>query len=867
MPSVISNNVQKKRKNCYASAPTLDLTLITNGEEANTLLDGQGNLIKAGIEAPTVAPTISDNSAGNLTEDKWITYRYVYAASSKYPFVENTTAAGGSVAPRSNPSPRSSAFQIAGGAPTGNRKLNVTIPKSTRSDIDEIWVYRTADFDTQVLAETAGDAGQMFYLGSIENDRVAGTVIYVDNSAIAGGEQLEFDNFTAPTTALCVYFDPYFYAIGNFPLAIEVTLGATAIITIVDSTLKWFPGRDKFFIKLVGITSGGFDDFGTFYFQYLTSTTAQLTTDQEGDDVAVIPYTGVTRATIYSYATTLYRSKRRNPFGWGEVVTIGTSIVSRTWAFKIGGGYATSMATIPNNPLLKIDLINPSKCYLLNLKIQEQATFKGSLRTISEAYISTIQSAQFATITSRNQPVLWGIDLKQQCIVECDGNSQVPIGNEVFLSLQDSAQHEDEVLYYHGVYDPFTECSFLWVKIGDGPNITHCIYQHAPSGQWGTMLDFDLSASVAIEDPVTNETLILGGDTAGNFGQILNRFKFTNWLSGNTQMTAPMVETSYKAIEYVIEKTLSVSSDDHLSFFVFYSADAANTLTSIFCYIDVGNTGAPPPSESNNYDLVLKIVSTLGDNVNVFAASFQSAVSLNGSVDSIVNCIISVFNPEEITLTSKYDSSETAPAFDPQNSNLSDVVSDSYIPGGKSVLIEGSLAFQSVIGGWIFVETGDRGKSGFWGRIIYRDNLLLYLDTVYGDFVEVFADSQANLQVFSGLIECRFFKSFDLQKMDENKSIKEVWLAAQNALEFSSGEFPRYPQKLMWLFHKQLSETPDVLVIPNQDKDVSGASPIDAFFVSLKDVPSNPFKTFGMSVVQRGSEDFTIFNMSLKGNG
>ena len=105
--TIISSAVQKRVKDSYASSPVLGLTVRANGEEGVKVLDYRGTMYPAYLVAPTVAPTVADSGAGNLTNGQYIAYVYCYAATTAFPFVENANSMGGSIAPRSNPGPAS----------------------------------------------------------------------------------------------------------------------------------------------------------------------------------------------------------------------------------------------------------------------------------------------------------------------------------------------------------------------------------------------------------------------------------------------------------------------------------------------------------------------------------------------------------------------------------------------------------------------------------------------------------------------------------------------------------------------------------------------------------------------------------------
>src|SRR5688572_1798806 len=150
MPSIIATGGQRRWKNSYASSSEAKLTLCVNGEEEASVITPQGSIVQAGFDAPEIAPTVSLGGAGNVPVG-YYWYRYVYA-SSRYPFVANAVTGGGELWPRSNPSDGDN-IQVT----PSTQQVNVLVTYTTRSDVDWIWVYRTAVQTTAALAEAAND--------------------------------------------------------------------------------------------------------------------------------------------------------------------------------------------------------------------------------------------------------------------------------------------------------------------------------------------------------------------------------------------------------------------------------------------------------------------------------------------------------------------------------------------------------------------------------------------------------------------------------------------------------------------------------------------------------------------------------------
>lgn len=527
MVTTIITGTQKRSKDSFASSPPVGLAVRANGEEKVKVIDGRGNVYDAGFTAPTVAPTVADDGVGLLPNGKWVAYLYVYA-SSRFPFVESDLAVDGKLYPRSNPSPIET-YEITG---AGNRKVTGNATKTTATGINIIWVFRTTFFDTEIEAQTAAEAGQAFFVDEVVNDGIAGTVAWFDNNPVDSADQVQLDNFAAAQFQFCVYYDPYWWGFGNLPFVAEATwdnshTAGTGKVTITAPD-KWFNGRDGQNISFEGITTGGFDGNGTFKFLWLTATTATVTTD---GSTPVALGTGSGTITIQGPATTLYRSKPRNPFSWGWTEYIGDINVPQQYAFKVGGGLGSALAVIPNNATLKLDCEYPAKCYTLNLRAAGTAAFESTLRIISDIYSVSAHHSQFPAVTQSGQTVLWGLDYKNFAIVQSDGITQGPISGPIPKILRALTQDRTRQLLAHGCYDPRTELNCLWVSTAASLSlVNYLIYQHAPTGFWGFVNEHDVLCSAPIQDTLTGSIKTFVGTQTGFLGQALVAEVWNNWL-------------------------------------------------------------------------------------------------------------------------------------------------------------------------------------------------------------------------------------------------------------------------------------------------------------------------------------------------
>src|SRR6185295_1221932 len=101
-------------------------------------------------------------------------------------------------------------------------------------------------------------------------------------------------------------------------------------------------------------------------------------------------------------------------------------------------------------------------------------------------------------------------------------------------TMRSVIESENASRFYHGVYDARIEANCWWIKtldLGNDNLIDTLIYQHAPTGLWGTMPDFEVSAACTVFDPMTKDTFTLIGTESGNLCIAFDEDVFTNYLN------------------------------------------------------------------------------------------------------------------------------------------------------------------------------------------------------------------------------------------------------------------------------------------------------------------------------------------------
>lgn len=525
--SILISGLQNLVKNCSTYAPTLGLMLISNGEEMPYLLTATGAQVPAGLPVSTFTPTVADGGSGNLTNGQYVVYAFVWVSENTFPLVAAIIYG--------NPSPISAAYNITG---SGNRKTVVTVAGNTNALITSVYIYRTALQSTALLATTAAQAGELNFCGSVANTG-ASTLTFTDNTlTVTGNDLIQYYNYSVPQFKFSVWDGFYFWGWGNQPFSSVASWSTVGVITLTNTaTSQFFGGRNGQFITFSTISTGGIDGRGTFLFKQTGSFTGQATLSNGSN--ATLPSDTTGTITIVGASATLYRSAYQNPFAWGYLQNIGGSYIPNLWALVVSGAIGTAIAIVPDQQLLKLDMEFPALCLTYALQTADTQVFLQTQRQVSNLYSVTSHFSQFNAV-SQGRQVLWGFDYKNLAVIQSDGYTQVPISGNISILLRNLTQQRFLQVACHGLYDPETECNYIWLSssAADGTNpiasFDICVYQHAPTGYWGVVYDYAILSSAAIENPSTTQRSVLVGTENGFVGQAFDTNTYGNWLPSNS---------------------------------------------------------------------------------------------------------------------------------------------------------------------------------------------------------------------------------------------------------------------------------------------------------------------------------------------
>ena len=602
MPTVVvSTDIAGNVKPTFATSAAVGLTVRANGEESPLVLDGDGGSHSIFLPSANTAPVIVDDGlAPPMAEfaNMWAGWTYVYAAANAWPYVENAVTINGSVAPRGNPNLPTS-HQIS----ADGQGVILTIPQVSRDDISEIWIFRTEFFDTQEEADINVIAGNAFYIGTVANDPTLApaTVEYNDNDPVTGLDQIESDNGYLPNFRYVIYHDPYWWGWGNVPFQAQASWTSEGVITITEDDKEWFIGREHQFLKLEGVTEGGLDGHGTFAFQYLTNTTAQTTDNVTSIEIGSA---GSGTVVIQGPPSTLYRSKRRNPFSWGHTTIIADLQIPEEYAFKVGGGIGTAIGVVPNTSLLLLSTEFPAGMFTLDLRLAGTDDFEGSLRQISDFYSYSSHFSQFAATRADNRIVHWGWDAKNYCILETDGFSIYPVSQQVSKTLRTMTQDRSRQMLAHGAFDTRNRLNCLWLPTANsGMLVNFLICQHAPTGQWFMQDEQDVLCSAQFQDGDTNLNKIYIGTQSGFVGEAFCEGFFWNWLANADTASGLVVSADGTSAETDVDFDedetgyvgnwclLTDTNGEHEQWARISAVDFdTNTLTFDFIYSELGGS-------------------------------------------------------------------------------------------------------------------------------------------------------------------------------------------------------------------------------------------------------------------------------------
>lgn len=780
------------------------------------VIDPFGNIVQAGFDAPTTVPSLAVSVGGSLTAG-WYGYRYVYA-STNYPNVDNAvTVADGELWPRSNPSSRAVA-QTTG----GNLTITVTVTKTTRSDVDKILVYRTERFTTQADAENAADAGEMFYIANVANNGIAGTTTVTDNGLTDTGEMLETDNYTAPTAWFCVFDGTYWWAAGNPEFTATATLNGTNTITITGPPY-WFDGRDAQKVTFDGINSGGYDGRGTFYFKWISGIVGELYTDTALTVAATMPYTGTTTVHIQGFSGVLYRSKPYNPFSWGYTQQIvnddaTTTNVPQTFNLNLGGGFVCAMAVAGNPRKLKIDFENPQKAVAYDLEVADDIdAFSRSAQDIDLSGSVTSHFSQFHGFLGED-PVIFGLDTYNGNILAFTGTRHIIVSDALGGFLLTLDRSDDAHRWFHGQYDPETELNGIWVRYFDTEvRLNTLVWIHGPTQEVGWTPDFDVLSSCTLLDSETSERYLLGGTTNGNIGQLFDPDTNVNWTDempwkNNSTITG----STYSSNRYLVDVDMDLNSPTKYAQAVSsYNASAGTFVTTATPNFVVG-------------DSVLLV-----DNPPTAAA--ERIVTVISGNNVTVNLAFAGVAPEYVMVGFQRVDSQWATIQNPDGT-------DEW--------------FASIFSG---EHDGDATATIQVDQYIQRGTTEVVTPT------NIPSPWPNGSRIIFGCIPCYYLAYFNLGTPTSNKRAKEMWITAGN-VEVAEQSTPfGFADTLSGRYYPEFDEesSADKTFLMSVNKRPGNT--VNSYSFNQKNgVPSTSLPQFGIEVAEIGTEQFTMFDWTLK---
>lgn len=207
-----------------------------------------------GIKAPTVAPTGTAGSGGNLF------YRYVYVNQK---FTDPLSLEPSTPYIRSNASPVLT-LASAGGAPT-----NIHATVSADPQVTHIWLY----------VSSASDGEFVLISATVATYQVAntGTPTWANGVAAVptGTDSLEIDNYVPDTCRMGVECNGFYNYAGFIAMTGNGSINTGAsVVTITSGTM--YDGVIALFFQFDGDSTGGPNGDGIHYANYISSSSLQL---------------------------------------------------------------------------------------------------------------------------------------------------------------------------------------------------------------------------------------------------------------------------------------------------------------------------------------------------------------------------------------------------------------------------------------------------------------------------------------------------------------------------------------------------------------------------------------------------------------
>jgi len=503
---------QNITKDCVVGDRAMDRYAVFNGLERVRRIDKNENATIMGVDAATNPTAALDAGAGGITGGGWYAWRAVYASRTYTRPVPVLDDSGNYT--RGNMSPGSVTLNI----PGANRQVDVTVPGINQAGITHVLLYRSLASATEADAQD----GPFFYVAQAVN--IVGNVVI--NDTIADGVVgivAETDNFPPNAYRYAVAANGYIFALGNFPIGANLTCTVTpgSSVVTLDSGVAFYDGIRGWRFKCTNDGSGGIDDAGLYFVNYVDGQTLQLI-DAEGNPVN---YDGDLSGsgqlfTTYLPGFVLRWCKFSEPEAWPAENLINFE------------GDGTGLIQLPNQPVLLVCTDQPTM-YTLDLNLVGTTSFKTNKSTVSTEYTATSHYS-LCVVDGRVR----AIDARKSCIIETDGTNAVNIsGSFVPKIFEYLSKDLNAIRLWHCAYDQRQKLFGAFVTF-DGAQrlIDFCVGQYTLTGGWFFNLEKDLLCTGYYVHPETEEFMVLGGtegpgeDHGGVWGRIWCPTVYDEWI-------------------------------------------------------------------------------------------------------------------------------------------------------------------------------------------------------------------------------------------------------------------------------------------------------------------------------------------------
>jgi hypothetical protein len=484
MPNITFTG-QGVAKDCIVGDRLMDRYGIFNGLERPRRIDSNLQTTILGFDSPTITSVVGDATAGNLVATNYYAYVAVYA-STKY--TRPVAVQDGSLnMTRGNYDPTNIVSALCNGT-----ALKVTISGSPDAGVTHILIYRSIQETTSAAAIN----GPFYFIAAVAI--TPPSTSFIDTIAdTAKGQAVEMDNDLPPTARYAIATESYLFAGGNFLIGPGFTCTVTpgsGTVTINGPTL--YDGILGWYFKCTSDAAGGVNGAGLYYANYVNPTTLQLIDASNTNTTYNGSLSGAGQTfALYPAGNVLQWSKYGEPESWPLANLI---------EFE---GDITGIAEMPNLPYLIVCTDSPS-VWMFDLTLLGTSYFTTNRRKISSTFTATSHYGLCGVDSN-----LRGIDAKMRCLWETDGVHVQDITRSVMPDIWQWLKQDEAVIKnWHAVYDQAQKIYGAFVTFNNAQRLVDfCIGQNTITGGWFFNFEKDLLCTGYYDDPVTGESMVLGG--------------------------------------------------------------------------------------------------------------------------------------------------------------------------------------------------------------------------------------------------------------------------------------------------------------------------------------------------------------------